>query len=62
MLSKGKQIFENIYNERLDRIEELTKKINYDELNFIVENSSDGIKFTKVADPMAFLHNIKTRK
>ena len=29
LISKEREIFKNIYNERLDKIEELTKKIDY---------------------------------
>ena len=54
LLSKKKEIFKNIYSERLDRIDELTKKNNYDELNFIVENIGDKT--------MIFLNNIKIGK
>ena len=62
MLSKKKEIFKNIYSERLDRIDELTKKNNYDKLNFIVENTGAKTNFTEVKDPMIFLNNIKTGK
>ena len=48
--------------KRLDRIEELTKKSNDDELNFIIESSDDETNFTKVEDPMIFLNDIKTGK
>ena len=60
LLSKEREMFKNIYNKRLDKIEELTKKINYDDLNFIVESSGDENNFTKVDNPMVFLNNIKT--
>ena len=55
-------MFKNIYNERLDKIEGLTKKTNYDDLNFIVQSSGDETDFTKVENPMVFLNNIKTGK
>ena len=47
-LSKEKEISKNIYNKRLDRIEELTKKNNYDDLNFIVESSGDETSNYKI--------------
>ena len=62
LLLKEREIFKNIYKKRLDKIEELTKKINYDDLNFIVESSGDETSFTKVEDPMVFLNNIKRGK
>ena len=55
-----KKIFKNIYNKRLDRIEELTKKINYDDLNFIVESCGDETNFIDLEDPIVFLSDIKT--
>ena len=35
LLSKEREIFKNIYNERLDKIEGLDKKIDYDNLKYI---------------------------
>ena len=62
LLSKEREIFKNIYKERIDKIEELNKKINYDDLNFIVQSSADETNFTKVESPVVFLNNIKTGK
>ena len=62
MLSKGKGIFKNIYNERLDEIEELTKKINYDNLNFIAESGGNETNFTNLEDLAVILNDIKTDK
>ena len=36
LLSKEREIFKNIYNERFDKIEELFKITDYDNLHFIV--------------------------
>ena len=62
MLSKEKEIFKNIHKERFDTMKELTKKIDYDDLNFIVESSGNEANFTGVEDPMVFLNDIKTGK
>ena len=62
MISKEREIFKNIYNERLDRIGELTKKINYDYLKFVTQSSGYGTDFTKVEDPVVFLNDIRTNK
>ena len=35
LVPKEREIFKNIYNKRLDKIEELDKKIDYDDLIFI---------------------------
>ena len=39
LLSKVREIFKNIYNERLDKIDELSKAIDYVDLKFIITNS-----------------------
>ena len=62
MLSKKKEIFKNLYNEKLDRVEELTKNINYDNLNSIVQSSGNQTNFIEVEDPMVFLNDIKRGK
>ena len=62
MLSKEKEIFKNIYNERLDKIEESTKKINYDNLNFVVESGGNETNFTNLEDLTVILNDIKTDK
>ena len=41
-----KKIFKDIYNERLDRLEELTNKIDYNNLKFVVESTSTETDFT----------------
>ena len=60
LLSKERETFKNIYNERLNNTEGLTKKLNHDDLNFIVQSSGDETNFTKVDDPIVFLNDIKT--
>ena len=39
LLSKEMEIFKNIYNNKLDNIEELSKRINYYDLKFTVQIS-----------------------
>ena len=36
LLSKEREIFKDIYNKRLDKIEELNNKIDYDNLEYVV--------------------------
>ena len=55
-------MFKDIYNERLDKIEELTKKINHDDLSFFVQSSGDKTDLTKAEDTIVFLSNISTDK
>ena len=39
LLSKEREIFEDIYNKRLDKIEESSNKINYDNLKYVTVNN-----------------------
>ena len=41
LLSKEREIFENIYNERLDRIKELNKKIDHNNLKYTVISTGE---------------------
>ena len=62
MISKEREIFKNIYNERLDKIEELSKKINFDDLKYFTERSGMKTGFCAKEDPITFLNNVKTNK
>ena len=55
-------MFKNTYSKRLDKIEESTKKINKNDLNFIVNSPGDENGFSGVIDPITFLNNIKLNK
>ena len=59
MLSKGKEIFKNIYSKRLDKIEELSKSIDYSDWKFIVNSRGLQTDFSELKDPVAFLDSIK---
>ena len=60
MISKEREIFKNVYNERLDKIEELTKKINFDNLKYFTERNGMETDFSAKDDTVTFLNNIKT--
>ena len=62
LISKEREIFKYIYNKRLDKLEELNNKIDYDNLKYVVESSGDEYSFNKIEDPIAFLNNIKKGK
>ena len=62
LLSKEGEIFTNIYNKRLDKIEELTKKIDGNNLTFTALSSGDKINFSKKNDPLTLLKNIRDGK
>ena len=62
LISKEREIFKDIYNKRLDKIEELNNKIDYDNLKYVIERSGDEYRFNKIEDPITFLDNIKKGK
>ena len=62
MLSKEREIFENIYNKRLDKIDELSKKKWLWWLNVTFNNTCLEIDFIEFKDPVAFLGSIKKRE
>ena len=63
MLSKEREIFKNIYNKRLNnKIDGLSKKIDYGNLKFIVNSSGLETKFSDLKDPVDFLDCIKKRE
>ena len=62
LFSKERKIFKDIYNKRLDKIEELNNKIDYDNLKYVVESSGDEYEFNKIKNPMALLNDIKKGK
>ena len=52
LLSKEREIFKDIYNKRLDKIEELNNKIDYDNLQYAVVNSGKIYNFSELTDPL----------
>ena len=67
LISREIEIFKDIYNKRLDKIEELNNKIDYNNLKYVVEKS--GVKknsveydFNKIKDPMTILTILKKVK
>ena len=59
LLSREREIFKDIYNKRLDKIEELDNKIDYNNLNYVVAGTGDKYSFDDLDDPLTFLNNIK---
>ena len=47
LLSKEREIFKDIYNKRLDKIEELNSKIDYDNLEYAVYRRKKYMTFLK---------------
>ena len=59
LLSKEREIFNDIYNKRLDKIEELSNKIDYDNLKYVAVGTGDKYNFDNLDDALTFLNNIK---
>ena len=62
LLSKEKEIFKNINNKRLDKIKELSTKIDYKNLKYTAIRSGEESEFDKSEDPLVFLNDIKKGK
>ena len=59
LLSKEREIFKDIYNKRLDKIEELNNIINYDNLWYTTVNGKKTYDFSTLKDPRSLLEAIK---
>ena len=55
-------MFKNIYNEKLDKIEELNKKIDYSNLKCTVISTGEEFELDKSENSLASLNDIKTSK
>ena len=53
--SREREIFKNNYNKRLDKIEELSKKIDYNNLKYTIISTGEEFEFDKSEDPVLFL-------
>ena len=62
LLSRERNFFKDIYNKRLDKIEELNNKIDYNNLNYVVVGTGDEYNFNNLDDPLTLLNNIKKGK
>ena len=60
LLSREREIFKDIYNKRLDEIEELNNKIDYNNLKYVILSNGLSYTFSEMKDPMTFLN--ETRK
>ena len=59
LLSREREIFKDIYNKRLDKIEELSNKIDYNNLRYVSVNNRTSYTFSEVEDPLTLLNDIK---
>ena len=60
--SKEQEIFRKICNKRLDKIEEITKNIDGNNLIFAKLNAGETIDFTGKNDPLTLLKKIRDDK
>ena len=59
LLSKEREIFKDIYNKGLDKIEEINNEIDYDDLDYVVLNKNMEYNFSIEKDPISLLNDIK---
>ena len=57
-LSKEREIFKDIYNKRLNEIEEMSNEINYDDLDYVVLSTDMEYKFSIEKYPISLLNAI----
>ena len=51
-----------MYNERLNQIEELNKRIDYSDLKYTVIRTDEESEFHKEEDPLKFFNDISSGK
>ena len=62
LISKEREIFKNIYNKRLHKIEKLNREINYIDLELITESTDKKTDFSKKKVLQLFLMTLKQTK
>ena len=62
MLSKEREILKNISNKRLNKIDELSKTIDYNDMKLIISSSGTEANFSELKDPVAFLDGTRKRE
>ena len=58
LISKEWEIFKNIYSKRLDKIKQLSEKIDDNNLGFTTISTGRKTDFSKKGDPLTFLNKI----
>ena len=59
LLSKEREIFRDIYNDRLEQLQLARDNVDYNNLNYEVITSGDKYEFDGLKDPLVFLKEIK---
>ena len=59
LLSKEREIFRDIYNDRLEQLQLARDNVDYNNLNYEVITSGDKYEFDGLKDPLVFLKDFK---
>ena len=59
LLSKEREIFKDIYNKRLDKIEEMNNEIDHDDIDYVILRNNMEYNFSIERDPISLLNAIK---
>ena len=59
LLSKEREMFRDIYNDRLQQLQLARDNVDYNKLNYEVITSGDKYEFDRLKDPLVFLKGIK---
>ena len=59
LLSKEREIFRDIYNDRLEQLQLASHNVDYNNLNYEVITSGNKYQFDGLKDPLVFLKEIK---
>ena len=62
LFSKEREIFKDIFNKRLNKIEEINNKIDYDDLDYVILSKDMEYNFSIEKDPISLLNDIKEGK
>ena len=62
LCSKEREIFKDIYNKKLDEIEEMNNKIDYNDLEYVVLSNDMACNFSVEEYPISLLNDIKSGK
>ena len=62
LLSKEREIFKKIYNEKRNQIEEMNEEVDYRDLKYTIISSGEEFQYDETEDPILFLNDIKEGK
>ena len=62
LLSKEREIFKDIFNKKLNKIEEMNNEIDYDDLDYVILSKDMEYYFSIEKDPISLLNDIKEGK